>query len=161
MVVVLVDLSQHWAQEMRKRLAHSAEGLPSAVILDGADPARTLELLGAVPADIVITQMLSLTSLGIAALEQMRSQAPEAVFVCIAPKEVSGKVRADELPAPDLWLRPSDSEAAWDTMIGTLWTRQPSEPSRWSWPVQSHGGAGLQPGPRRGRSPPHRERRRR
>ncbi len=118
MVVLLVDLSQHWAQELRKRLAHPAEGFPSAVILDGADPARTLELLGSVPADIVITQMLSLTSLGIAALEQMRSQAPEAVFVCIAPKEVSEKVRADELPAPDLWLRPSDSQAAWDTMIG-------------------------------------------
>ncbi len=110
-VALLADLSRDWAQQVRRHLGEQA------VVLEGRGLEATLELLQSVPVDLVITQMPSLVSERLAAHEQMAEHAPSAVFLCIGPEEVIEAVRRDQLPAPDLWLRPSASSADWQQTI--------------------------------------------
>lgn len=110
-VVVLADLSHEWTRRMRAHL-----GL-EAVVLEATATDTTAEVLQTVPADLVITEMPALTSARIAACQQIRTLAPEAVILCIAPEEVIERVRADNLPAPDLWLRPSEPNAGTEEAI--------------------------------------------
>ena len=136
-VVLLADLSHDWSQQVRRRLGEEA------VVLEGTGLEATLELLQSVRADLVITEMLSLVPERLASYEQMADQAPNATLLCIAPDEVIDAVRRDQLPAPDLWLRPSTTSADWEEIIANAIERAtlqaeageaavlpPEEPSR-------------------------------
>lgn len=107
-IAVLADVSGEWARLLREAMGDRA------TLLQAQSPEATVELLQSVPADLIVMEMQKLVQGRMAALERVQQQAPEAVVLCIAPDEVIERVRFEQLPAPDMWLRtegdPTDRE---------------------------------------------------
>jgi len=105
MIAALVtNLSQHWEEQLRRYLKDDAAILTS-------HPAELLEVVRAVEVELVVFGLESLT---VSALEQyhsLRAEAKQAVFVCLAPEEIIGQVRTENLFCPDFWLRADSTPA--------------------------------------------------
>jgi len=110
-VAILADLSQDWARRVRRATGERA------AVLEATSPQATVELLQSVSADLIVCDLSQLTRPRINAFERMRAQAPDAVFVCIAPEEVIERVRLEGLQAPDLWLRDGMSDEDRDEVL--------------------------------------------
>ncbi|MGC9318496.1 MAG: GAF domain-containing protein [Armatimonadota bacterium] len=98
-IAVLADVSREWARLLRETMGEGA------TVLEAEDPEATVELLQSVPADLIVMEMQKLVRARTVALQRVQEQAPQAVVVCIAPDEVIDRVRFEQLPAPDMWLR--------------------------------------------------------
>ena len=103
-VALLTNLSRHWEEQIITCLRDQA-----AVLTAGHDEA--LGILRAADVEIVVIGLESLTELALEHYRSLREQAPQAVFVCLAPEDVVEQVRTENLFSPDMWLRADSTPA--------------------------------------------------
>ncbi len=110
-VAVLANISHDWARMVRDRIGGGA------TLLEASSFEGALDLLQSVPADLVVVDIPAVTPERIEAVEAMRTWAPEAVFVGVAPADVIQTVRDDELTAPDQWIDIGADNHAWNAVM--------------------------------------------
>ncbi len=102
-VAILADLSRERARQMHDALHDSA------TILEASDVEAAVELLEAVPVELIVLEMQRITDERLMTLERLTEQATHAVTVCIAPEEVVERARQEGLSGPEVWLRAGSS----------------------------------------------------
>ncbi len=111
-IAILTNLSQDWLHSVRQ------SPLAQATVLEAASADAAAELLQSVPADLVVLELPRVTDDRLADLGRLRSLAEGAVLVCIAPEEVTERVRFEGLSAPDIWLPVEASQEQREEILG-------------------------------------------
>jgi len=101
---LLTNLSQHWEEQIADYLRDEA-----VVLTAGHNEA--LDILRAADVELVVIGLESLTDLALEHYRSLREQAPQAVFVCLAPPDIVEQVRTENLLSPDIWLRADSTPA--------------------------------------------------
>ncbi|MCD6360888.1 MAG: PAS domain-containing protein [Armatimonadetes bacterium] len=110
-VAILANLSHDWVRMVRSRLGEDA------TILEADSFQGAIDLLQAVPANLVVLDWPAISDERISALVDIRATVPEAVILGLAPSEVIDRVRDEELPAPDLWIDTDRGGREWDHVV--------------------------------------------
>ncbi len=100
LVALTSDLSSEWVDRVSSQLAEVAMVMPA----QGRAAARAI--LRRLSVSVIVANMSPLTTERLLGYTEMTEAAPDAVFVCIAPRDVKKQIQIEELLVPDFWLDP-------------------------------------------------------